>query len=147
MWLHYRAGRGQDEDDVSGLTAVRTPVLRPLQTGDADVASLQAPHIGPEAISVQIHIYFFHLTHINQLHKQDGIPHNPPWRDSQNAEPGLLVTDAGGSRCHTLDGLCQQVNCGRQQRAETTFHTMSDTTACHSDPIMRGCTDIILTKA
>jgi len=46
----YHSRRDQDEDDVSGLTAVDSPVLWPLQAGDADMTSLQAPHIGAELI-------------------------------------------------------------------------------------------------
>lgn len=137
----YRAGRGQDEDDVSSLAAVHAPVLRPLQTSDADVASLQAPHVGPEAIHVQICVlkYYFHtsctkrscqnmLDFCANSHQGWGVVGG----DSQNAEPRLLVMDAGGSRRHTLDGLCQQVNCGQQQRTEATFHMMSETIDCHS---------------
>lgn len=63
-------------------------------------------------------------------------------RNPQNAEPGLLVTDASGSRRHTLNGLCQQVNCRQQQRVEPRFIS-----CCHSDPIIRGLADTILTKA
>lgn len=49
MWP-YRSRRGQNEDDVTSLTAVDPPVLWPLQAGDAHMTSLQAPHIGAESI-------------------------------------------------------------------------------------------------
>lgn len=49
MWL-YRARRGQNKDDITGLTAVNTPVLRPLQASDADMTSLQAPHTGAKSM-------------------------------------------------------------------------------------------------
>lgn len=51
----YRSSRGQDEYDVASLAAVDSPVLWPLQAGDADMTSLQAPHIGAESTETIIY--------------------------------------------------------------------------------------------
>lgn len=46
----YGSRGGQDEDDISSFAAVHPPVLWPLQAGDADLAPLQAAHVGAETI-------------------------------------------------------------------------------------------------
>lgn len=44
----YGSRRCQDEDNIADFTAVYTPVLRPLQTGNANTASLKTLHVTAE---------------------------------------------------------------------------------------------------
>lgn len=64
-WEPYGSRRGEDEDDVSSLAAVDSPVLRPLQAGDAHVASLQAPHVGAGLIERKKNHLFLNHRRIN----------------------------------------------------------------------------------
>lgn len=141
-WEPYGSRRGEDEDDVSSLAAVDSPVLRPLQAGDAHVASLQAPHVGAGLIEEKKNHLFLNHRRINDwscgvLYWQ--VKPKPKiifpmicceiytgtvaelqgcaetWVNSQNTKPGLLVTNAGGGGGHALDGLWQEVNCGSQR--------------------------------
>lgn len=101
----------QNQDDVSDLAAVFSPVLWSLQTRDANVTSLQMFDVtatkGTNEEKVKhTRIYTHAYTHI---HTHCFL---------QDAEPGLLVLDACGCGRHPLDGLWQQVNCGAKVRGQ-----------------------------